>query len=84
VARLAATGRWSVQVNATRDASTAKRLVDYLRARGFDAYDVRVDVRGESWFRVRVGRYPTMQEATAMVVRLRNEEPSSRAFLVED
>jgi len=25
-----------------------------------------------------------MQEATAMVVRLRNEEPSSRAFLVED
>jgi cell division septation protein DedD len=84
VARLAAAGRWSVQVNATRDAPTAKRLVDYLRARGFDAYEVRVDVRGETWYRVRVGRYPTMQEATAMVVRLRNEERSSRAFLVED
>lgn len=77
-------GRWSVQVNATRDAPTAKRLVDYLRARGFDAYEVRVDVRGETWYRVRVGRYSTMQEATAMVVRLRNEEQSSRAFLVED
>jgi|SoiMethySBSTD1v2_1073268.scaffolds.fasta_scaffold104094_2 cell division septation protein DedD len=77
-------GRWSVQVNATRDAPTAKRLVDSLKARGFDAYDVRVDVRGEVWYRVRVGRYPTMQEATAMVVRLRNEEPNSRAFLVED
>jgi cell division septation protein DedD len=84
VSQLAQAGRWSVQVNATRDAPTAKRLVDYLRARGFDAYEVRVDVRGEIWYRVRVGRYPTMQEATAMVVRLRNEEQSSRAFLVED
>lgn len=81
---VAGAGRWSVQVNATRDAATAKRLVDYLRARGFDAYEVRVDVRGETWYRVRVGRYSTMQEATAMVVRLRNEEQSSRAFLVED
>jgi cell division septation protein DedD len=84
VAQVASSGRWSVQVNATRDAPTAKRLVDYLRARGFDAYEVRVDVRGETWYRVRVGRYPTMQEATAMVVRLRNEDRSSRAFLVED
>lgn len=84
VAQAASSGRWSVQVNATRDAPTAKRLVDYLKARGFDAYEVRVDVRGETWYRVRVGRYGTMQEATAMVVRLRNEERSSRAFLVED
>jgi septal ring-binding cell division protein DamX len=82
--QVAKTGRWSVQVNATRDAPTAKRLVDSLKAKGFDAYEVRVDVRGEVWYRVRVGRYPTMQEATAMVVRLRSEETASRAFLVED
>ncbi len=77
-------GRWSVQVNATKDAFTARKIVQELRGRGYNAYAVDVQLRGETWYRVRVGRFPTMQEATAMVVRLKNTERYSRAFLVEE
>jgi hypothetical protein len=31
-----------------------------------------------------VGRFPTMEAATAVVVRLKNEERYARAFLVND
>lgn len=77
-------GRWSVQVNATKDAYTARKIVQDLRRRGYNAYAVEVQLRGEVWYRVRVGRFPTMQDATAMVVRLKNAERYSRAFLVEE
>ena len=64
-----ARGSWSVQVNATKDAYTARKMVQDLRRRGYNAYAVEVQLRGELWYRVRVGRFPTMQAATAMVVR---------------
>lgn len=77
-------GRWAVQVNATKSAKTAKRLITQLRLRGYKAYLVEVRLRGETWYRVRVGRFGTMEEATAMVVRLKNKERYPRAFLVEE
>ncbi len=79
-----ARGNWSVQVNATKDAYTARKIVQDLRRRGYNAYAVEVRLRGELWYRVRVGRFPTMQDATAMVVRLKNTERYTRAFLVEE
>lgn len=79
-----ARGKWSVQVNATKDAYTARKIVQDLRRRGYNAYAVEVQLRGEVWYRVRVGRFPTMQDATAMVVRLKNNERYTRAFLVEE
>jgi cell division septation protein DedD len=77
-------GKWSVQVNATKDAYTARKIVQDLRRRGYNAYAVEVQLRGELWYRVRVGRFPTMQDATSMVVRLKNTERYTRAFLVEE
>ncbi len=79
-----ARGKWSVQVNATKDAYTARKIVQDLRRRGYNAYAVDVQLRGEVWYRVRVGRFPTMQDATSMVVRLKNTERYTRAFLVEE
>jgi len=76
--------KWSVQVNATKDEPTANQLVRRLQERGYNAYIVRVSLQGETWYRVRVGRFPTMEAATAVVVRLKNEERYARAFLVND
>ncbi len=77
-------GSWSVQVNATKDRDTARRIVEGLRSKGYNAYTVEVPLRGEVWYRVRVGRFPSMGAATAMVVRLKSEERYTRAFLVEE
>ncbi len=77
-------GRWSVQVNATRDPLVARRMVESLRAQGYRAYEVRVRLQGETWLRVRVGRFVTMEEATATVVRLKGRDGFTRAFLVEE
>lgn len=75
---------WSVQVNATKDEATANRLVRRLEEIGYDAFIVRVRLANETWYRVRVGRFPTMEAATAVVMRLKNEERYSRAFLVNE
>lgn len=75
---------WSVQVNATKDQATADRLVNRLSELGYQAFIVRVRLADETWYRVRVGRFPTMEAATAVVMRLKNEERYSRAFLVNE
>lgn len=75
---------WSVQVNATKDQATADRLVARLTELGYQSFIVRVRLADETWYRVRVGRFPTMEAATAVVMRLKNEERYSRAFLVNE
>jgi cell division protein FtsN len=78
------TGTWAVQVNATKDPATADRLIRQLELRGYPAYLFKVRLRGETWYRVRVGRFATMEQATGMVVQLKNKEKYPRAFLVEE
>ena len=81
----AANGKgWSVQVNATKDQATADRLVSRLSELGYQSFIVKVRLADETWYRVRVGRFPTMEAATAVVMRLKNEERYSRAFLVNE
>ena len=80
----ASAGSWAVQVNATKDPATADRLIRQLKAAGYPAYLFEVRLRGETWYRVRVGRFATMEQATSMVVRLKNKERYPRAFLVEE
>src|SRR5262249_43656778 len=77
-------GSWSVQVNATKDEAGADSVVKQLQGRGYNAYVVRGNLQGESWYRVRVGKFPTMEAATAVVMRLKNEERYPRAFLVNE
>ena len=83
-AAVVAEGTWAVQVNATKDPATADRLIRQLVAKGYPAYLFQVRLRGENWYRVRIGRFVTMEQATSMVVRLKNKERYRRAFLVEE
>ena len=83
-AKMNGTKGWSVQVNATKDEATADRLVARLTELGYQSFIVRVRLADETWYRVRVGRFPTMEAATAVVMRLKNEERYSRAFLVNE
>lgn len=75
---------WSIQVNAAKDEATAAAVRARLQEKGFNAYVLRVNLQGETWYRVRVGRFPTMEAATAAVSRLKSDPSYARAFLVND
>jgi cell division septation protein DedD len=77
-------GEWTVQVAATRDPATADRIVRQLRAKGYDAYVVTMRRQGQTFHRVRVGRYPSLESANHAVARLRREPGVPEAFVASD
>jgi cell division septation protein DedD len=65
---------WSVQVSAFRSRSLADELRVRLAARGFDAYILTsVTEDGRPRYRVRVGAYPTRNDAERVAAELRTE-----------
>jgi cell division septation protein DedD len=77
----ASTGQWTVQVGATVDSREALQLTLRLRALGFAAYTVQAPLRGQTWYRVRVGRYATRDEARAEEARLRRTGEFQGAYV---
>jgi DedD protein len=71
---------WTVQVNAFEEEKDAEELVRRLKQKGLDAYVVSVDVRGKMWFRVRVGRFDSQDQAKKLESRLRSRERLRKAF----
>jgi cell division protein FtsN len=55
--------RWAVQVNSCRSYTQAKNLQKRLRDRGLGAYITEAIIKGEKWYRVRIGFYSTRKEA---------------------
>lgn len=82
--RTGAKGDWSVQVSATRDPNTADGVLRRLKGKGYDAFVLKVRRRGETFYRVRVGHYATLEEAQQVVSRLRREPGVPEAFVASD
>ena len=55
-----------MQVNATTNPQQATDLARALRGKGYDAYTVQAPMRGQTWYRVRVGRFPSRDKAKEM------------------
>jgi cell division protein FtsN len=66
------TGQYTVQVSSWRSKGKANSQAAELSTAGFDAYVVDAVVDGESWHRVRVGRYSTMDEAREEIVKMQS------------
>jgi septal ring-binding cell division protein DamX len=77
-------GEWTVQVAATRDPRHAQSIAKRLTERGYQANVKQVKRAGETFFRVRVGKFPTPEEANKMVSRLRREPGVPEAFVASD
>lgn len=75
-------GVWTVQVNAFPDERSAQNLVEKLKAKGYDAYRVPTSVKGRTWYRVRVGRLSTRQEARELQENLQTKEKFTKAITV--
>jgi cell division septation protein DedD len=84
VTRTGAKGDWSVQVSATRDPRTADGVLRRLKGKGYDAFVLKVRRRGETFYRVRVGHYASLEEAQQVVSRLRREPGVPEAFVASD
>jgi len=54
---------WSVQISAAPTKNVADQLVQQLKTKGYDGYVVKAHVKGQTYYRVRVGRFPKREEA---------------------
>jgi septal ring-binding cell division protein DamX len=69
----AASGPYSVQIDAVMDLHGAQEMARKIKAKGFQPYVVRTDVDGKTWYRLRVGHYATPEDAQAAESRLHQE-----------
>ncbi|MBP1646756.1 MAG: hypothetical protein H6Q30_201 [Bacteroidetes bacterium] len=69
------TGRYTVQVSSWKSRGKANRQAQELSAAGFDSYVMDIEVDGQEWHRVRVGRYGTRSEAREAIAKLSGQIP---------
>lgn len=66
------TGRYAIQVAASREVAHAEKLVGQLKKKGYAAYRVAVKLPGKgTWHRVRVGRYRSREKALKMLATIK-------------
>lgn len=65
---------WSVQVNSYPDAKSASDLIDRLKNKGYNAFVTEANVNGKVWYRVRVGRFASRDEAIKTEAALKNND----------
>jgi cell division septation protein DedD len=72
---------WTVQVNATTNVQQATEMARKLRTKGYEAYTVQAPMRGQTWYRVRVGRFANREQAKELESRLRSSEHLDNAYV---
>ena len=76
--------KWSVQISAVPAKDIADTLVQRLKASGYDGYVVQAEVKGQTYYRVRVGRFDTREEAESVRQSLARQEGYRDAYLTGD
>ncbi|MGH7895354.1 MAG: SPOR domain-containing protein [Candidatus Binatia bacterium] len=64
---------FTVEASPTRSRAEAEQLLATLRKRGYDAVLVQVQRDGDAWYRLRVGRYTTAEQANEVMRKLRDD-----------
>jgi cell division septation protein DedD len=72
-----------VQASATTEKKEAIVLLDGLKAKGYDAFIVEAEIKGHTWYRIRVGNLPSRQEAEALGKILQSKEGFRDAFIAQ-
>jgi len=75
------TGKWTVEVSPTPNRLELEALRARLSDKGYDARVVTVRRDGNTWYRLRVGRYSSSAQATQVMRTLREQEGVPRAFV---
>jgi cell division protein FtsN len=72
---------WAVQIKSSPDKKFADTWANRLKSKGYDAFVVEGDVKGQTWYRVRVGHFAAQQEAQELRVALETKEGISGGFV---
>lgn len=68
-------GHFAIQVASVQDIKGAERMVAGLRAKGYQAYQIRSDIDGKGvWYRIRVGGFKDRGDAEKMLKKLKNDK----------
>ncbi len=78
------TKKWSVQISAAPAEDIADSLVQRLKTLGYDGYMVRAEVKGQTYYRVRVGHFDTPEDAESVRQSLTRQEGYLDAYLTGD
>lgn len=62
---------FNIQIDAAMDRANAEKMTMRLQKLGYHAFIVPTDIGGQTWYRVRIGPYPSQQEASAAEQELR-------------
>jgi hypothetical protein len=76
--------KWSVQISAVPAKDTADTLIQQLKAKGYDGYLVQAEVKGQTYYRVRVGHFDARENAEAVRQSLASQEGYRDAYLTGD
>ena len=76
--------KWSVQVSAPPAKDVADTLLQRLKAKGYDGYVVLAEVKGQSYYRVRVGYFDSRETAESVRQSLTRQEGYLDAYLTGD
>ena len=76
--------KWSVQISAAPAKDIADALVQRLKTKGYDGYSVQAEVKGQTYYRVRVGQFDTRERAESVRQSLLRQEEYRGAYLTGD
>jgi len=76
--------KWSVQISAVPGKAVADTLIERLKASGYDTYGVKAEVKGQTYYRVRVGHFDAREEAESVRQSLASQEGYRDAYLTSD
>ena len=76
--------KWSVQIAAVPGKAIADTLTERLKARGYDSYVVTAEVKGQTYYRVRVGHFDAREEAESTRQALASQEAYRGAYIADD
>jgi cell division septation protein DedD len=68
---------FNIQIDAAMDRSNAEQMTARLQKLGYRAFMVPTDIAGQTWWRVRVGPYPSQEEASTAEQELREKYKDS-------
>jgi len=75
--------QYAIHVASFRDKNRAERQVTHIAQSNFPAFFKPVDVGGQIWFRVYVGKYSDIEEAKATKSSLTEKQIISYSSIIE-